>query len=168
MAGWRMVEFVYVGSLSWALSQWPRWAKAAGSGALCVSWWVTGVIIRLPARERIRDEMRWDEPYDQHYLLCSRVPEYVSTIFFAKVIYQQFNPFGLHLLLSWVSEFYRMTFLNLLRDTVKLWKFFCSLNLFFDIDQVDPWINMIPSGHRGKIICCISLHASLKKTSLIS
>lgn len=96
------------------------------------------MIIRLPARERIRDEMRWDEPYDQHYLLCSRVPEYVSTIFFAKVIYQQFNPFGLHLLLSWVSEFYRMTFLNLLRDTVKLWKFFCSLNLFFDIDQVDP------------------------------
>lgn len=84
------------------------------------------------------------------------------------IFYQQFNPFGLHLLLSWVSEFYRMTFLNLLRDTVKLWKFFCSLNLFFDIDQVDPWINMIPSGHRGKIICCFSLHASLKKTSLIS
>ena len=149
-------------------------------GSLCIVMsdrWC--VIIRLPARERIRwDEMgRAIRPALLALFQSSRVCKYN---FFCEgqyliylncqflIFYQQFNPFGLHLLLSWVSEFYRMTFLNLLTDTVKLWKFFCSLNLFFDIDQVDPWINMIPSGHRGKIICCFSLHASLKKTSLIS
>lgn len=54
------------------------------------------------------------------------------------IFYQQFNPFGLHLLLSWVSEFYRMTFLNLLTDTVKLWKFFAVWIYFLILIRWTP------------------------------